>query len=250
MGRYRPDRFDSGSILNTSLKVWASALLPAWLVSFAMNAVIGLPIDQIVPFIRWRLVASAVKVFVNQVIVVCLTGVVAHLVFSRQAGTRIAIGRAIGSGLSRLHVLLAAGAITATIVTAGMTALLIPGIIAQCVLWVVGPVVVGPVVVGPVVVVEEVGALQSLKRSAFLTRERRMTIFVIMMLLGLISMGVGVVSGGIVAVLGRGWVASLAVCATQALATSLACVATVVGYRELRSSVEGLEDPSIAEVFA
>lgn len=83
------------------------------------------------------------------------------------AGRRATLASSLSNGLSRAGVILVIAAINTVAVSLGTLACIVPGIMLVCTLF----------VAVPAAVVEKLGPLESLQRSADLTQGHRMTIF-------------------------------------------------------------------------
>ena len=148
------------------------------------------------------------------------------------------MGACIAAGLQRIVPVVLTGVVASILIGLGLVALIIPGIIIACMLW----------VAVPVAVVEGVGVGGALSRSAKLTKGERGSIFLIMLLLGLVGMGAGIVLGIVVGVANielLDWSATLIAIVLGVLQS----VAIAVGYYDLRLSKEGVGIADLVAVF-
>lgn len=106
------------------------------------------------------------------------------------AGRKASVGDAFGKGLSHAPVVLAIAFLNTLAIGLGTLLCIIPGIIVACTLY----------AAVPSAVVERLGPIEAMKRSADLTQGHRMTIFMTLLVIGLISFAFtctfGMVLGG------------------------------------------------------
>jgi hypothetical protein len=136
--------------------------------------------------------------------------------------------------------ILAAAVMKWMIVILGMVALIVPGVIAYCML----------AVVVPTMIAEGVGPVAALKRSRELTELNRMTIFGTFFLIGAGQAMAAVILAMIVAAAGAGPIGETLVTAIVAAATALVeAPVTAALYVELRTLKEGGLTDGLVEVF-
>ena len=125
-------------------------------------------------------------------------------------------------------------------VALGLCLLFVPGIMLMC-LW---------SVTIPACVVEKLGAIASIRRSAALTRGYRWPIFGLILLLGTAVIVIGVIFSGLVIILtGSAPVAALMTALLSAIPQALNCVMTAIIYYDLRCIKEGISLENLVDVF-
>jgi MFS family permease len=158
------------------------------------------------------------------------------------SGKRARLGAMLAVGARRALPVVAVGLLAALAVLGGFLLLVVPGVIVFC----------GLVVAIPAAVVERPGLLGALRRSWALTRERRFTIFVVLLVFWLLSSVANGFVTVLVAVLPQGPAVlgatglSLAV---GLLFSSLQAVVPAVAYHDLRVEKEGVDAAELAGVF-
>ena len=171
-----------------------------------------------------------------------LSGAIACAAFHNLQGSPISITRAVGRGMSRFVPLLGASVIAGLGIVLGMLLLIVPGLMLMCV-W---------AVIIPACVVERLGAVDSLTRSAVLTKGYRMPIFGLMLLVMVFNFAV---SFGLGFVLLMFWdqseplVMNLAIAAIMAIPTAFQYVISAILYYDLRNAREGVSLGSLVSVF-
>ncbi len=164
---------------------------------------------------------------------------------------RASVGDCLSKGLSLMFPVLGVAIVSGLLTGLATLAFVIPGIIVAIMLW----------VVIPVAVVEQRG-LESLPRSAELTKGYRWPIFFLFLMLFVILIGVGMVMGVIAtAIMAAGMDSSggfstpalTGLIATEwiisAFISALSAVLAAVTYHDLRVAKEGADTSQIAAVF-
>lgn len=145
--------------------------------------------------------------------------------------------------LKRLGPLIGAGLVVGVLFLLGFIALIIPGIMILC----------AYIVTTPVVVCENRSVMDSLKRSADLTRGHRGSVFTSLLLMGIVTGIVGGILGGIGGFAFREDQASLPYQFTfNVISTFIGSVGSVLAsvmYFALRQRKDGVEVDEIAKVF-
>ena len=179
-----------------------------------------------------------------------LQGVVTYGVFQTLTGRGAEFGESMRVALRRFFPILLV-ALTSFLLTAvGYLLLVIPGIVIQMMLW----------VAVPVTVVERGNVGHALQRSKDLTLGYRARIFAITIILGLISVATGGISGVLARMListhelvpGTPTYALLYLplqVVFHGLVSTLGAVVVTVGYYTLRQEVEGISTVDLASVF-
>jgi hypothetical protein len=168
------------------------------------------------------------------------------------AGRKASVGASLRGGLSQMHVVLAVAILDTLAVGLGLLACIIPGVLLMCVLY----------VSVPAAVVERIGPIAAMQRSADLTTGHRLTIFLVIFLMGVIALSLNCgIDIGFGDRLGTE-AASTSLAAPfrflrYGLSTALACVITMfqaafasVFYARVRGIRDGVDADAIADVFA
>lgn len=248
-----PVRFGAGSVLSRTFSVWARNAVPFGLLGLLVHlplvviAWTGSPI-----FEAWW--GGIAEIALRQGLSLLLTGLVAYGVVMHLRGAPVPVGRCLSVGLSQFFPVLGVGLLVVLWIILGYAALIIPGVIVTCMLW----------VAVPAAVLEKQPVREALRRSQVLTKGYRMAIFLVLLALGIIGMTVGLgVYGMIVGTLlfDTGDVISEETLARVRTANvvvnlldgvifgPLAAVAAAVGYHDLRRTKEGVGVEELAKVF-
>ncbi|MDL2275236.1 hypothetical protein LJC22_03815 [Desulfosarcina sp. OttesenSCG-928-G10] len=182
-----------------------------------------------------------VVVIISTLLALMVQGAIAYAVFmvfkNRSA---VSIGNAVSKGMVRVGTLLLAAFLMGFGVFFGMILLIIPGIILYC-MW---------SVTIPACVVEGRGALDSMKRSAELTKGYRWTVFgliVIMWVLNFLIQGIG---EAVVATITQSpLIGLMAGTVLTFIPTAFGSVMYAVAYYDLRTIKEGVSIDRLANVF-
>jgi hypothetical protein len=158
--------------------------------------------------------------------------------FQRLRGSPLNVGEAIQRALARFLPLLGLGLLYGLAIMFGMMLLIVPGFILL-VMW---------AVVVPACIVEGLGPIESMSRSAGLTKGHRWQIFGIIILIGIVNLVGSKVLGLILGPAGV-TVASIGnLIWTAVWAAYWNCVLIMI-YHDLRVAKEGLDTQQIAAVF-
>ena len=184
----------------------------------------------------------AARVLIGAIIAIVLgmltQAVILYMAFQYLRGQSASIGDAVQKALPRLLPLLGLIFLASLGWTIGLMLLVIPGIILM-VRWSVSI---------PVCVVERLGPVASLKRSAELTKGHRWKIFGMFFLIWLISMVIGIVIGAVMGALGHVFVLVANLLWTAAWAGYFNSVWAMI-YHDLRVAKDGVDVEQIASVF-
>ncbi len=149
------------------------------------------------------------------------------------------VGQSLRNGLARIFPIIGMSILLGLGVAAGSVLLIIPGIILL-VMWSVAL---------PACVVEQLGPIESLSRSAALTKGHRWKLFGIILIVGLVS-GIGsAVIGAALALTHTPIVFTVGSYIWQTINIAFQSIAYVVMYRDLRVAKEGITTDQIASVF-
>ena len=181
------------------VRVEAGAILSAAWSLFVWNVVELVAVVAVIysPYIAYVLVRGAgggrfeasLPFLLAVVLSPVATAAVTWTVLQRQAGRRVGVGDAVRHGLSHLGTYVGVGVIAGLIVAAGFVLLVVPGVVAACIL----------AVAAPVAVVEGTDVRDALRRSAELTSGHRTDIFWTLLVIGLVG---GLVQWGLRLVMG------------------------------------------------
>lgn len=177
---------------------------------------------------------------VSMVLGVVLQGALAHGTYADLNGRRASFFDCLRTGIREILPLAGIGVFSALGVIGGMLLLIVPGVMLALA-WSVA---------APVRVVEHTAVVDSLSRSAVLTRGHRWPIFGIY---AVVTIASGVLSAVISSILGGAVAAGVPVIAASGLlgALTAAVMGTIVAsiYYELRSLKEGIGPEQLAAVF-
>ena len=168
------------------------------------------------------------------------TGMIIYGVFRYLQEQPFTIGDCVRIALGRLGWLFLTSLVAGLIVTLGLILFIVPGVYLALVYS----------VVAPAVIVERLGVGASLSRSAGLTKDRRLTIFGIFIVVYVIVILIGVIGGAIGGMFGVGWANTTISSIISGVASAFNSVVLVVIYYCLRVDKEGIGIQQIADVFA
>jgi len=232
-------QFSFGTVISESFSVFFSNLVPFCIVALILMApllvydlAIGTPTGGFSPS---QLLAFVIQSVLTQLLVATIS----FATFQYLRGQQVSIGECLSRGLSLIAPVIGVAFLAGLAVGIGMILLIIPGIIVAVMLW----------VAIPVAVVERPGVIESLKRSADLTKGQRWTIFGIVLVIGIILAVIGAILGGIlVAAIGFTGL-SIALWVLNAVFGAFSATTAAVGYYFLRATKEGIDIGDIAKVF-
>ncbi|HEX3765965.1 MAG TPA: hypothetical protein VHW23_45025 [Kofleriaceae bacterium] len=245
--------FGVGNVLATGFRVWLRNLVPFLLLTglfyaapwfWVWSIVHGEPTPENFQHAASAFQIAAALTFALGILVqAALTyGVVMEL-----HGQRASIGSCITTGVARFFPALGVGVLTWLCIAGGLIALIIPGLIVACMLY----------VAMPASVLERPGLLGALRRSRELTRGHRAEIFGLMFLLALLALGTSwIVAKAIVtpahtleeALHNLSNQVYLHLC-HQMIIGSLSAVMSSVAYYLLRAEKEGTSAAELAAIF-
>jgi hypothetical protein len=235
--------FSFGTVLSESISVFFSNLLPFVVVALVVLlpllvynlVVIGTPDPTAGAYSGGALLAIVLQMVLSQL----MAATIAYGTFQYLRGHPISIGECLSRGLALILPVLGVAILAGLITGIGMLLLVIPGIIAAVMLW----------VVIPVAVVERPGVIASLRRSVELTKGYRLTIFGILIVIGLILVVISFILGFILASAAGYTVYNIGIWVLQAVIGAFSATAAAVGYYYLRGAKEGIDIGEIARVF-
>ncbi len=250
--------FNAATVLSRSFSIWLKNLIPFTILTLVVYSPLiiytsllltgDLTTDKID---TWSQVERPLGFVLNLIATAALT----YGTFQQLRGRPAGISESIGVGLKRMFPVLAVGILAGICTFVWLVpsvlspALALPGLVGvvmvACILW----------VAVPVAVVEQPGVINSLKRSAELTKGSRWHVFGILFALGLINVVAGILLAAAfmsdpkaATVVDYKVFMSLALLASIMLG-ALQAVASAVGYHDLRQSKEGVGIEELARVF-
>lgn len=250
------NRFGIGSVLGTGFKIWFKNFLPFMLITtliyaplliWGVSVVQGeLDLFKLKKIVDFATYSAGVILLLNIFVSAALTyGVVMEL-----QGQHASIGACIATGLVRFFPVLGVALLSALAVAGGFLALIVPGIIVFCMLY----------VATQASVLERPGLIGALKRSRELTAGHRMEIFGLLFILGLINWGLQKVVEAVMLpdagnpaifdeTLKRIPTYMYVDLARSIIVGSLGSVMAAVTYFQLRNEKEGTSANELARVF-
>jgi hypothetical protein len=245
--------FSAGSVIGRSFSIWLRNFIPFTILSlvvfspmifWSISLTSGTPtLDSVRKFALYSTPLTMVFGLIS-------TGAMTYGVFQQLRGTPASIGKCLGVGIGRLFPVLGVGIMAGLAMLVGFVALIIPGFIVMCMLW----------VAVPVAVVERPGVFGSLSRSSDLTKGHRGSVFGVIFLLGVINWIVSFVTQKAIvpdpqtvkdldAFMHALRVYLVVSMLESAVLAALSAVAAAVGYHDLRVSKEGVDTNQLATVF-
>jgi len=165
--------------------------------------------------------------------------VLAYAMFQDMRGRPVHLGEAVRKGLARFFPILGLAILSSIVIGLASLLLLVPGVMLA-VRWAVAL---------PVCVVEGLGPIASMERSAVLTRGHRWKVFAILLLMVII----GALAGWIVAAVFRSLAGPLAGALASFAWTAIWGVlyygVLIMIYHDLRATKEGVDVEQLAAVF-
>lgn len=229
--------FTVGSVLGRT-----NAILSKRLGLFIMLAFVTLIPSMLIRFIGDGEATKPVASLLSYFLSLLIQGAFAYSVFQVIMGNHVTFGESLTKGMSRIFPLFLASILGGIGIGLGMLLLIIPGIMLLC-RW---------AVMTPACVVEHLGAVESLKRSAELTKGYRWKVLGITMAGTALVQFVTFATGFVMAIImPNPDKIAVAVVLTIALSIPQAflCVMYTTMYYDLRSVKEGITIDSLANVF-
>jgi hypothetical protein len=242
----RAASFDVGECLGLGFSVWAKNL-PAFATIAAVvlsplllyQLLIGSrTIEAEDPAAQATATQAAVLLLGGWVLSTIATGAMTYGVVQQLRGQPAGLGACVTVGLSRLPAVMLVGLLVGLCILIGFVLLIVPGLVVMCMLW----------VSVPVAVIEKPGVSASLSRSSALTRGSRWSIFVILLLIGILQGVAGFLIQTTLLDTGTVYVL-VSFLVGNVLGGSLLAVVNAVGYWLLRSRKEGASIEDLARVF-
>jgi len=161
-----------------------------------------------------------------------------HNAFAIMAGRDVGMRESVRAGTARFWPMIGLGIILALGLMFGFALLVVPGFMLLT-MWFAA---------FPACVVEKLGPIRSLNRSAALTKGNRWKLLGLIVLLLIAAMIVGGVTVGVLVMIG-GIGFAVGQYALHAVSTAFTAIVTVVVYHDLRVAKEGADPATIAMVF-
>ena len=231
----RPPVFRAGLAVNRALSLLVRNFLPFWLVA----ALVTLP-NLAVEIARgddlgWMLIAA----IVSGVLAYLCQAILADAAFAALGGGAVDIGRSARSASSRFPTLMGLAGWVGLAVGIGFVLLIVPGIIATVMFS----------VAVPVCVVERLGAVASMQRSAALTAGYRWPLFWLYVVLALVVWMTLLILQQVLAQIGGDTLDTFGTWAAEAAVTAFHAVLAVVVYEGLCAVKEGTVPASATPRF-
>ncbi len=169
-----------------------------------------------------------------------IQGAIAYAVFQAlRDDSAVSVGDAVSHGLTRLPVLILAAILVGLLTMVGLVLLIIPGLIVMCIL----------AVTIQACVVEQLGPVESMQRSAELTKGYRWTIFGLVLIVGLVIVAIVFLVAFIATLVFGETLAGLLATLVAIVPQAFNFVMLAIIYSDLRSIKEGVTIDVLADVF-
>jgi hypothetical protein len=201
--------------------------------AFAFMAQTGVQQGSPQSYIAWSGALSGILTFVLQMVAQATT---LYGAFQQMSGQSFTISQSLAVGLRRALPVFAVALVSGLATGLATLLLIVPGLILLCMFY----------VAIPACVIEKLGVMDSLNRSAVLTKGCRWQIFGQILLVGVI---VAVVQFVLTRFVGGGTLAKLLNFAWLVVDTSFVAVLHAVSYHDLRVAKEGIAIDNLANVF-
>ncbi|MEM8884952.1 MAG: hypothetical protein AAGD14_12845 [Planctomycetota bacterium] len=249
--------FSVGTVISRSFSIWIRNIIPftALILIVHVPLVIYIAWYQSIeePTIAQIMTYTYVTQYATQFLSLIVAGALVYGVFEQLAGNRPGLGKCIGVGLARLGPVIVVGVIVGVIAAAPMVvaglvneAFILIGAIPALILYLMFFVAV------PSAVVERPGIMGAIRRSVELTRGYKGTLFLILMVVGIIQ---AIIGGGVgfAFVTAEGdfepmfdWV----LLGVGVIFAGLQATLSAVTYHDLRVVKEGVGVEELQQVFA
>jgi hypothetical protein len=240
MNRFAESDFRVGKVLNRTFSVLSRNLLPFCLVTaiaYLPNILVFRPTAGVAPS------GGSIALIFAGVIVAMVLGALAEAVvlfgaFEDMRGRKVDLIESTKVGLSRILPVLGVAFLVGLLTGLSAILLVFPALIVLTMLF----------VAMPACIVEQLGPVQSLKRSAQLTKGNRWKIFGLWLLVMVIAVIVNLIPKAF-STFGGPAVGLILEFAWGALTGAFNAVMVVVTYHDLRVAKEGVDTDQIASVF-
>jgi hypothetical protein len=235
--------FELGAILAETFETYFANFLP-FLVLTALAFAPVIVYEVLMPTqagtLKEMLRTGGVALLLRLLCAPLATATITFGVFQRMRGRETSISDSLRVGLSYLLPVLGVAVLQARAIVLGLALCILPGVLVAVML----------AVAVPVAVEERPGLFAALERSGKLTEGYRLHIFGVLFILGILTLGVGLLVGLVSVVLAS--VPALAVLLRESLAlltSGVSATAAAVMYYRLRSVKESVDLENIASVF-
>jgi len=249
------NRFSIGSVLGNGFRIWFKNLLPFLLITtliytplliWGITLVQGEP--ELFEYVKKLETFSKASLAIVPLSNIFVSAALTYGVVMELQGQHASIGACVATGLVRFFPVLGVALLTALIVGAGLVALLVPGIILFCMLY----------VATQVAVLERVGITGALGRSRDLTSGKKMEIFGLLFILGLMNWGLSkviettmldpatITPENVYGIIRKYMYVDLV---RAIIVGSIGSVMAAVAYFQLRNEKEGTSADELAAVF-
>jgi hypothetical protein len=182
--------------------------------------------------------SMALPLVVGFVLRMFTQAVILYAAFQDMRGRKVSVGESFRVALSRFLPIVGVIVLEGFGIALGMILLIVPGIILML-MWYLAL---------PACVVEQLGPIESLSRSAALTKGHRWKILGLILLVAIVGAVVGAVASAVGVMLGH--VANVVITyIVQAVVAVFSGILVIVLYRDLRVAKEGIDTEQIAAVF-
>jgi hypothetical protein len=244
-------QFTIGNVLETSFAVLWRNIVPFGVLALGLGVLNLLATLAGGGYLAWTVVSAEAS---HQILPMILTGVVIFLVtvvagnlltaavsygvFQDLRGQRAGFGDCLARGLASILPVMIASLLFSILAGIGLILLVVPGVLVLLTFW----------LYIPVIVVEKRGIMESLRRSASLTRGRRWRMLGLWLVVGIGSQLASTVLAKIsTAAIGE-W-STVVVYVWYSATTAFMAVMTAVSYYYRRADKEGIAIDDIAAVF-
>jgi hypothetical protein len=233
-----------GSIVSRTFGTWMRGFVPISIIALVLGSP-QLLLTQL-PWPRPDGEQGILELFVEMVVGVTfgmmISGAIAYAVFQRMRGRPAPLGACLSIAFRRLGPLVGTGLLAGLLTALGFVALIVPGIMVFCMLY----------VAVPAAVVEGTGPVESLKRSALLTAGNRWIIFALFLVIAIINgLFVGILSVllALFPLASNEGILTLVGGIVGLVFAGLPAVANAVTYHDLRTGKEGVDVEDLVKVF-
>ena len=230
--------FSTGSILGRTI----STLLRKPFLFFGLAAIVSVPSTLMESLDLQSSAGSAISLYFSLFLGQILQGVTAYAVFLVLRDEDDSLGEILSHGLTRLFALMAVALLAGLCILLGLILLVIPGVILACVL----------AVTAQACVVEQLGAIESMNRSAALTKGYRWHIFGLYVVVGLIFFVITFILTFVFNLIVPGdasMVSTVLEAIGNVIAVAFDAVMCGIIYYDLRAVKEGVTLDSLADIF-
>lgn len=203
-----------------------------------LTLIISLPVGILSALLPEQ--ANGLGNLINTVVSTLIQGSIAYAAFMTLKGVQPSIGDSFNRGMARLLPLVLIALLVNIGAVLGMILLIIPGLMLLC-MWYVAI---------PACMVEQLGPIESIKRSAALTKGYRWTIFWLVVVLMVAMMGLVILAGVLLSpIADLPLLLELVITLILAVPMAFQAIVVAVMYYSLRSAKEDVSLDSLVSVF-